>query len=323
MFWGNVKIDASYVGSITDHDTASYNMGYVPMNIFAQGTAAPTFLDRTVANPFYGILPVNTTLGASSTIAAHYLYDNFPLFNGVTESTNPWARYRYDSLQLSAQKRFSGSQSFAGAILTTFSYTFSKNFQSANFLNNYNIAEGLVHELVPYDKPQNIAFTGVWDVPVGKGRHFLSAPNKVVDRIIGGWTINWIYRFTSGNPVNGIDAIDYCPSLLIPNQTHDQWFNNAKSCGFKGRPGYTLRTVPDRYAWLRQMDNVTVNLAGSKNFQLTEHWRLNLRAEAFNLLNHPLYGAPDTTYTDARFGMLPVGQQNFPRLIQIAGRISF
>jgi len=66
-----------------------------------------------------------------------------------------------------------------------------------------------------------------------------------------------------------------------------------------------------------------VNLAGSKNFQLTEHWRLNLRAEAFNLLNHPLYGAPDTTYSDARFGMLPVGQQNFPRLIQLAGRISF
>jgi hypothetical protein len=173
-------------------------------------------------------VPANTTLGASSTIAAHYLYDNFPLFNGVTETTNPWARYRYDSLQLSAQKRFSGGQSAAGGILTTFSYTFSKNFQTANFLNNYDIAQGLVHELVPYDKPQNFAFTRVWDVPVGRGRYFLSAPNRVADHILGGWTINWIYRFTSGNPVNGIDAIDYCPSLLIPNQTHDQWFNHEK-----------------------------------------------------------------------------------------------
>jgi hypothetical protein len=30
-----------------------------------------------------------------------------------------------------------------------------------------------------------------------------------------------------------------------------------------------------------------------------------------------------TTYTDARFGMLPAGHQNFPRLIQVSGKISF
>jgi hypothetical protein len=325
MFRGNVKIDASYVGSITDHDTASYNFGYLPMNVFAQGTAVPNFLDRTVPNPFYGILPANTTLGAGSTIAAKYLDQYFPLFNGVTISTNPWARYRYDALQLSAQKRFTGSRNAGGGILTTFSYTFSKNMQSANFLNNYDIAEGLVHELVPYDKPQNIAFTGVWDLPVGRGRHFLENAHGIVEKVIGGWTINWIYRFTSGNPVNGIDAVSYCmgSNLLLTDQTHDEWFNHSKSCGYKGRASYTLRVVPDRYAWLRQMDNTTVNLAGSKNFQLTEKYRLNLRGEAFNLLNHPLYGAPDTTYSDARFGMLPVGQQNFPRLIQVSGRVSF
>jgi hypothetical protein len=323
MFWWNVKIDASYVGSITNHASMSYNLGYVPMDIYARGTATPTFLDRTVANPFYGILPANTTFGAASSIAARELYRAFPLFNGVTISTDPWTHYRYDSLQLSVQKRFSGSSSAGGGVLTTFAYTFSKNMQAANILNNFNIAEGPVHELVSYDKPQNIAFTGVWDLPVGKGRHFMSGTNKIVENAIGGWTINWIYRFTSGNPVAGINAVTYCPELLIANQIHDQWFNNTKSC-YKSLPStYTLRFVPDRYAWLRQMDNLSVNLAGSKYFQLTERWRFNLRAEAFNLFNHPLYGAPDTTFTDARFGMLPVGQQNFPRLIQVSARLAF
>jgi hypothetical protein len=71
------------------------------------------------------------------------------------------------------------------------------------------------------------------------------------------------------------------------------------------------------------MDNTTVNVAAAKTFPVTERWKLNLRGEAFNLLNHPLYGAPDTTYSDARFGMLPVGQQNFPRLIQVSGKILF
>jgi hypothetical protein len=210
-----------------------------------------------------------------------------------------------------------------GGFLTTFSYTFSKNLQAANFLNNFNIAEGLVHELVSYDKPQNIAFTGIWDLPAGRGRRFLASSGKIAQSTLGGWTINWTYRFTSGNPVAGINAVNFCSDLLIAEQTHDQWFNNSKSCGFKGLPSYTLRSVPDRYAWLRQMDNTTVNVAASKFFALREGWRLNLRGEAFNLLNHPLYGAPDTTFSDARFGMLPVGQQNFPRLIQVSGKISW
>jgi hypothetical protein len=66
-----------------------------------------------------------------------------------------------------------------------------------------------------------------------------------------------------------------------------------------------------------------VNLAGSKSFMLSEHWKFSLRAEAFNLLNHPLYSGPDTGFQNARFGMLPVGQQNFPRLIQVSGKVNF
>jgi hypothetical protein len=316
-----VILDASYVGSYTDHDTVPYNMDYVSMDLFLRGQAAPTFLDRTVANPFYGILPLNTTFGAAPTIAARNLYYPYPEFNGVTMSTNPWGSYRYDSVQLRVDKRFTGNRA-AGALTMTFAYTFSKNFQAVNRLNNWNTTEAPVHELVSYDKPQNLSLSGVWDLPFGKGRHFLSHANKVVNGALGGWTMNLIYRYNSGNPVNGIDDMSYCSNLLVADQVHDQWFNNTKSC-YKARASYTLRNVPDRYAWLRQMDNTTVSVAGSKTFMLTEHWRFSLRAEAFNLFNHPLFGAPDTTFTDARFGMLPVGQQNFPRLIQASGRINF
>ena len=127
----------------------------------------------------------------------------------------------------------------------------------------------------------------------------------------------------AGNPVNGIDVVSSCPGFLLDNQTPDHWFNNDTRNCYKSRPSYTLRNVPDRYPWLRQMDNTTVNLAGAKTFTLTERWRFNLRAEAFNLLNHPLYGAPETGYQNVRFGMLPVGQQNFPRLIQVSAKLLF
>jgi hypothetical protein len=320
--WEGIVLDASYVGSVTNHDSMSYNVDNVPMDLFLQGQAVPTFLDRTVANPFYGILPANTTFGAGPTIAAKDLYFPYPLFNGVTMSTNPWTSYRYDALQLRADKRFNGNRRAAGALTVGFSYTFSKNFQTANRLNNWDLSETPVHELVSYDKPQNLSLSGVWDLPFGKGRHFLPNANRLMEGVLGGWTLNFIYRYNSGNPISGMDVVSSCSDLLIPNQTHDQWFNNTKGC-YKARASYTLRVAPDRYPWLRQMDNTTVNLAGSKTFRLAEHWTFDLRGEAFNLLNHPLYGAPDTNYQDARFGMLPVGQQNFPRLIQISGKIKF
>src|SRR5206468_9586543 len=120
--------------SITNHDSMTYNLGYLPMDIFLRGQATTSFLDGTVPNPFYGILPANTTFGAGANIAARELYRFFPLFNGVTNNTNPWARIRYDALQLSVLKRFSGNRSAGGALSMTFGYTFSKNLQSSNLL---------------------------------------------------------------------------------------------------------------------------------------------------------------------------------------------
>ena len=321
--WWDVLLDTSYSGSITNHDSMSYNSDYLPTNSFLEGQQTPTYLTRLVANPFFGILPANTTFGAGATIAAQNLFYPYPLFNGITISTNPWAKIRYDSLQLSAQKRFGGNRNVSGALTMVFSYTFSKNLQSSNRLNNWNLAEKPVHELVSYDKPQNISYSGVWDIPFGKGRHFASKPNKVLDPVISGWTVNWIYRFTSGNPVAGIDAQSNCPDLVVENQTKDHWFNNDKSCNYRARALYTLRTTPDRYAWLRQMDNLTINLAAAKTFAVTERWRFELRGEAFNLMNHPLWKAPDTSIASVRFGMLPLEQQNFPRVIQISAKLKF
>ncbi len=317
-----VLIDAAYVGSITDHVSMPYNIDYLSLAQDLAAQKTPATLNDAVPNPFYGILPSNTTLGASSTIAAKYLYYAYPMYSAVTIETNPWGRYRYDALQLRATKRFTGDRAHAGALTTVLSYTFSKNFQTVNRLNNWDIAETPVHELVSYDKPQNLSASGVWDLPFGRNRALLSNSNKWVNGLVGGWTLNYIFTYNSGIPVAGMNYIFSCASPLVADQSHDHWFNNTKTC-YKSLANYQLRTVPDRYPWLRQMDNMTMNLAAAKTFQLTERWRFNLRGEAFNLANHPLYGAPDTTDTDARFGMLPVAQQNFPRLIQISAKLLF
>jgi hypothetical protein len=48
--------------------------------------------------------------------------------------------------------------------------------------------------LVSFEKPHNIAYSGVWALPFGKGRYFLKHSNKVLSGVAGGWTMNWAHR---------------------------------------------------------------------------------------------------------------------------------
>jgi hypothetical protein len=81
--------------------------------------------------------------------------------------------------------------------------------------------------------------------------------------------------------------------------------------------------VEDRYAWLRQMDIITVNLAASKEFAVTERWKFQLRGAAFNLANRPIYRSAPVAITDINFGKLSIEQQNFPRNIQVSAKLLF
>ncbi|HEV2691083.1 MAG TPA: hypothetical protein VGV35_21150 [Bryobacteraceae bacterium] len=93
----------------------------------------------------------------------------------------------------------------------------------------------------------------------------------------------------------------------------------------RGRPGgraaYTLRDTGDRFAWIRNPGRTNVNMTVARTFHFTERYSLQLRGECFNATNTPMFAGPNTTYTDPRFGKLPIAQQNFPRLIQIAAKV--
>ena len=66
-----------------------------------------------------------------------------------------------------------------------------------------------------------------------------------------------------------------------------------------------------------------MNLALEKTLRLTERYSMLIRGEAFNVTNTPIYGGPSTRVTDPRFGMIPLGQENFPRFFQVAAKFMF
>ena len=95
---------------------------------------------------------------------------------------------------------------------------------------------------------------------------------------------------------------------------------------FQIKPAYTLRTSSQYYGNLRNMWGPEFNITLAKNTTIHENYLLQLRAEAFNLFNHPIFGSdPVVDPTNANFGALlrNNGQTNIPRQIQLGVRFSF
>jgi hypothetical protein len=80
------------------------------------------------------------------------------------------------------------------------------------------------------------------------------------------------------------------------------------------------------------MPNLDVSL--QKSTAITSRLNFDLRLDAFNATNSVLFGGPDTNPGDGAayynastgwhgFGTVGASQQNFPRILQVSGKISF
>ena len=90
----------------------------------------------------------------------------------------------------------------------------------------------------------------------------------------------------------------------------------------RARTAFGLPVVPS----LRDLWGHEYNVSFVKKVQIHERMRFELRVEAFNLWNHPIFGGdPSTSYTSTTYGQITVnsGQTNVPRQIELAGRLAF
>jgi len=190
---------------------------------------------------------------------------------------------------------------------------------------------GYEYALSPWDIPQNLAISGIYLLPFGRGRMLLNHANAFTDGVLGGWQLQTILDLRSGIPytptVSG-DRANTGVGSQRPNinasgcssgfhRSLATWFN--ESCYVDG-PVYTYGQV--RAESLRSDVYRQYDASIFKNFALPGESTLSFRAEFFNLSNTTTFAPPSGT-VDVASGARVTATSNTPREIQLALKYNF
>jgi hypothetical protein len=227
----------------------------------------------------------------------------------------------YHALEARAEKRISHGFSLQG------SFAWSKFMEATKKLNPTDAYP--THFVSSLDRPFNLTTSGLYELPFGKGRQFLSGAHGPLNQILGGWSAQAIYQLRSGAPLtfgniifNGdIQSI----GLSSSQRSLSRWFNT--SAGFNRSSSqqllYNIRTFPLALSGVRADGVNNWDMGLFKAFQIAETVRFQLRFEASDALNHPQFAAPNTTPTSSLFGRVTKTVAAQQRVITVGGAMTW
>jgi len=207
---------------------------------------------------------------------------------------------------------------------------------------NYNSS----YSSASWDIRHNFTTSASYAIPFGKGKQWGSSMNAISNALAANWQLNAVLTLHTGQPytidgvncdgqwnrcmpelLNGMDANAAPPGGRTPSE----WFNITAVGVAAPLTGGNLGLQSNTAPATKDLDfNVF------KDFVLTERFRVQFRAEAFNLFNTPEFNAPDGNLSDAvlangvpvpgpstNFGRITGTQQGTERHIQFALRFQF
>ncbi|HEY6375748.1 MAG TPA: carboxypeptidase-like regulatory domain-containing protein [Edaphobacter sp.] len=203
----------------------------------------------------------------------------------------------YQSLQSKIQHR--AGNGFTGLI----AYTWSK-FMQSNQSPALGGNIGFERTYSPFNTPQNLAISGSYELPVGRGRKYMANANRAVDAVLGGWQVQTIIVLRSGTPYTPVVSSDRANTGVgsqRPNlnpaggsptfrKSLTSWFDKT---AYAVAPQFTYGQV--RANVLQSDAFRQYDASVFKNFSLPGESVLSFRAEFFNLPNTNSFNAPSST----------------------------
>jgi hypothetical protein len=362
---GGISAEVSYAGSRSFKQQSEFRGINEPSPEFfrqcdvTQG-GSRAFCDAQLPNPFFGVAGFEgTSRFTSPTLARSELARPFPQFTRITETERNDGKIIYDSLQFVANKRWS-----RGFVVNT-NYTWIPRYtqigaaagwtQSApdgdggGALNAFiDPATRVLHE-GPYwtHRKHRLAASGVYEFPFGRDS------NGLKRILLGGWSVAPMFVFQSGQPWRLPNNVDLVGDPSLPVKKDGQFIYGMKPCigqrnnttgtyqlialstaygctepFFLIREPFQRRTTPYVVDSLRRPSYWQLDLNFAKTTRLTDRMRFQVRLEAFNVFNSPMYDERDYNRdtASADFGRInrnATGQSNFQRFVQLGFRLVF
>jgi hypothetical protein len=329
-------VSAGYFGSKGTHLIGAYELNELPPGFaISRGATGCALAASTTPTA-----PCQVAGTAFTSSAATNILDQIRPYRGYRSITmiTPQFNSSYHSLQMSAQRRFSGSSQINAA------YTWSKNLtdnqtdRSTAPQNSYDNRGDRGRATL--DRRHILTVNYIYELP------FFREQSNLKGKILGGWQLSGIAVYNSGLPFTVVTSnfdpaglgnnpaaiAGNRPNLLCdPNQnaphTLQQWFNIScfarnptLNSGLANVPGNSPRGVIEGPSTKR------VDFTVSKNVRFGETTQLQLRGEAFNIFNHTNFrsfvGAPNSlNVTSTNFGA--IGAVRDPRTIQLGAKLIF
>lgn len=287
-----------------------------------------------------------------------------PRFSDQRFITN-FSRSEYDSLQINVHQRF------LKLLDLTVAYTFAKmrddlsadsttQFERNPTLLNLGATAatgfpptGNVFEPRPisldwgasdYDVRHSLVVSHMFEIPIGRGRMFLSTANDLANSVLGGWNLSGIFRYRTGEPFNvtlGRDVNDDGDASrdrprFVGNTLNELYsgggarktqflVDQSKANILLGNPndvGRLTDALPRNAFRAPKLAIYDVSL--QKRFGVTERIYLQAEINAFNIFNRTNFAAPIANLSDARFGQIVQTRAGTtPRQLQLGLKLNF
>ena len=266
----------------------------------------------------------------------------WPQVYGVSNDYPYFGNSTYNTFQVSATKRVGHGLTFIIA------YNWSKNLTDTNISYGAGAADyynrKTAKSVAPFNYPQMLKITWVYELPFGKGRHWLNR-SGIEDKFLGGWTLSALQSYTSGDPLS-LTTDQYSPltgGSIYPVQVlgvaekvpyHgplDNVNGNAylNPAAFQDPPLTPINSFAESFGTLSPyLPNVrgpawyTESATLFKKFYLNERFYLTLRGDFFNLFNRTGLADPVTDIDNPLFGRITDVQQG-PRGIQVQMQLNW
>jgi hypothetical protein len=176
--------------------------------------------------------------------------------------------------------------------------------------------------------PQNFIASLVYQLPFGRGQHWLSNASRPAELLLGGWQVGTISKLQSGSPLRFNAAYDNLGSGVTNRAdvtcahvrtigSVSEWFD--KSCFTTPAPFQLGNSGSGK---VHGPGYYNADLSLSKSEMIRESMNIKVQLDAFNLTNTPHYSNPDTNLGDSNFGQIG-GTNGNPRQLQLGVHFTF